>query len=470
MKNTVFLLMLICSLSFSQTIEQVIEENDLKINEVEGFIKSNNLQIEHDDCISIDNPDFVKNDNYASQQNSENETQYVFNVYFHVINKTNGTRVVEIGEDQIMDAVALLNANFNQYSIFFKFTGYGSINDSDWTTINGPSEFIALQTYAKENGYYKNEAFNVFICEDLVDRSGMAMKPGTVSLIEDKYLLSSSLLHEVAHNFLIHHIYLYAGTPYCEYVNGSNSATRGDKITDTNASHVLDANGLDNIQGNADDEVVYHGGTQFSYNNPNNKLDCNDELYQDVQIANYMSSNSYFGVRNSFTEGQGVRMRESIVNYSNTIYSDVQNSISSLYQPYVGNYAGVNPNSNTATPLKFQKGFDYQFVYCNKTHVVKKQCSVNEIPIGHPYHTSIKILQVSSVNTENCNIPRPEAYNGGQIISSSNMYFDNYSIEEINAEEIQDADLIDNLNDGFYIIKTNYKNGETMQETIYKSN
>ena len=156
MKNIVFLLMLICSLSFSQTIEQVIEENNLKINDVKEFIKSNNLQIIHDSCISIDNPDFVKNDNYIPLSTSENETQYVFNVYFHVINKTNGTRVIEIGDDQIMDAVALLNTNFNQYNIFFKFTGYGSINDSDWTTINNASEFIALQAYAKENNYYKN--------------------------------------------------------------------------------------------------------------------------------------------------------------------------------------------------------------------------------------------------------------------------------------------------------------------------
>ena len=86
MKNLKLLfVLLISSFSYAQTIESLIQQNNLKLSEVENFIKQNNFQIPIDGCVDFPNPNYTAiNSNYSrsAQRNTQNETQYVFNVYF----------------------------------------------------------------------------------------------------------------------------------------------------------------------------------------------------------------------------------------------------------------------------------------------------------------------------------------------------------------------------------------------------
>jgi hypothetical protein len=508
MKNLKLLLILLFStFSYAQTIESLIKQNNLKLSEVENFIKQNNLQIPIDGCVDFPNPDYKTiNSNYSksTQRKKQNETQHVFNVYFHVINKNNGTREIPIGENEIMDAVALLNINYNPINIFFKYIGHSAINDSNWTTVRNSTAFNNLRTYAIANDYYVKEAFNIFICEEYVPGAGVAFKPGTMSLIEDEDLLNSTLQHEIAHNFLIHHI--DRATNICEYVDGTNSDTTGDLVIDTNAAHKLVVKGADNIVGTADDEVVYSNGI-YTYNNfKNNRVDCINTPYRNVQILNYMATNTYLGIRESFTNGQEIRMRETIENNLMTTYANVQNNISSLYEPYYSVILGAEGNENiystkddTKIPgnilicrnpvliKKFQKGFDYDFYTFDNWDYVNTPTNTvfdfsktanDYIIIENKNRHAVKINQINNNNIKGYtnlgrskgHICKSEPATSGKIISKTNFGSYNFHIKDLNEKEVINPNLEQELESGkYHTIQKTTKSGITTQRTIYKN-
>jgi len=494
MKKITFLFLLFSTISFTQTIESLIQKNNLNLSEVEFFVKQNNLQIPIDGCVDFPNPDYSpQKSNYSKsiQKSTQNETQYVFNVYFHVINEDDGTREIPIGENEIMDAVALLNINYNPFNIFFKYIGYNDINDSDWTTVANPTAFQNLRTYAIDNNYYIEEAFNVFICEEFGSGSGIAFKPGTMSLIEDEDLLTSALQHEIAHNFLIHHIHQPSNA--CEYENGTNSDIAGDLVTDTNAAHPIDIDGADNIIGNEDDEVVLLNGI-YSYNNANNnRTDCINTAYTNVQILNYMASNSYLGIRNSFTNGQGVRMRETIENNLTTIYGNVQNTIESLYQPFdvsiiedalVISVTDNTPNNGMATVCRnivtrhrFQKGFDYIFTQTNDSDSSYTDANTLPVIVNAKDQISVKIEQIDNSQQEiiipviysDGQICNEEAYVSGKTLTSHDMGSGQFIIKKLTEQEASDPNLEQSLDSKkYHVIQKTTSTGLTIQKIIYK--
>ncbi|WP_299015097.1 hypothetical protein [uncultured Polaribacter sp.] len=498
-------LLLVCSYSYGQTIESIIQQNNLKLSKVKSFIKQNNLQVPIDGCVDFPNPNYIEpypNYSQSLQRSAQSETQYVFNVYFHIINESDGTREIAIGENEVMDAVALLNRNFNSFNIFFKYTGHGAINDSNWTIIENSADFYDLRSYAKENDYFVENAFNIFICEDFKAGAGIAFKPGITSLVEDEDLLNSTLQHEIAHNFLIHHIHKFTTT--CEHVNGNNADITGDLVTDTNAAHKLDLNGADNILGNEDDEVIFLNNG-YVYNNFSNKVDCTNTPYKDIQVLNYMASNSYLGIRKSFTNGQGVRMRETIKNNLNTIYANVQNSISSLYEPYFYEITGAEGNENINStkddpnisqniivcrnPLlisKFQKGFDYNFytfdTWDDKNAPINpvldfKKVNNEYAVVKNKYKHAIKINQISNNIKIYTNlggyrgfICKSEPATAGRIVTASNLGSNDISVKNLNEKQVVNPNLVKELEKGkYHTITRTTKSGVSTQKTIYKN-
>ncbi|WP_435262737.1 hypothetical protein [Tenacibaculum sp. nBUS_03] len=435
----------------------------LKLSEVENYMELNKIQpAQCADSKNTINDNLDETGNTRFRNTSLINKIRVFNVFFHVVNENNGNRSVPISENDLLDAVANLNKTFNQFKIFFKYNGYDQIN-STWRSvlyIGGNRTFNQLVEYSKSIGKYQKNSFNIYIVStiryskyDTRKIAGLSNKPGLNSVIDDEYLLTSTLPHEIGHNFSLEHTYRNWNHSNC------NLVTQNDHVDDTLPSIAY-------VNSEIDSDCSTYIGSE-------NKNKCGIDFTQ-VPASNFMSSNVLpcRSLENAtFTAGQGKRMMLAIQNKWNIIYKKAENSIESLYEPYQGTYVqGIyqDPNNVSIKEMKFQKGFDYQFVDCKKTNFIKKSYSIHEIPKGHPYFTAIKILQISNSEAYNCNIPRPSTYNGGTIVSFGNVIDNNYIIKKLDSKEIQNPKLIETLPFGYHIINKEFKNGEVHQKAIYK--
>ncbi len=468
---------------------------------------------------------------HTAQRSSTDTQKYVFNIFFHVIRDSNGNNVTNTTENDIQDAVAMLNVTYNQFDIYFKYRGFDYIDDSSLLTIdyvsNDPNNEYQ-QLYNRPE--FRNDAFNLFIV-DVVhfnggNAAGIGARPGILSVFNKDYLLSATLPHEIGHNFNLLHTYQGWNSLDCEHVNGDNCDTAGDLVCDTPASYPFPPEDIVNFEycnGNAD------------YQNLEGATDCIGYLYVDVPIHNFMSSNRflaqnyYNNMRREFTPGQGVRMRETIANYMNSIYQPTQTTIASLYEPYEENtpveigeiHFTLQDNLAVGVPYywaplkhfgyKFQKGFDYEvylweydwnYFYNSNTQqyemetinysypfllssVDKPNIFCNNCPNGTPcsspdqlyYDTgniAIKILQIDTNNIvpiESSVTPIPGPTVQATTIISSDPNMNNATIKELNEQESNDPNLIDNLESGkVHRIIKHLDNGENDVKNVYKDN
>lgn len=230
------------------------------------------------DCHLLKNPDYKEPDRtlYRTtvQLQPSTATKYVFNVKFHyVVDGTTTGATSALGIDQAMNAIMILNTNYNQFNIFFKYKGFDKITAPQFMNINAEANspevsptdptFTAMIAYSKTgitNPVYDYAAMNLFVV-DKIDKkistgvaqvAGVAYIPGIDSAFTMSRFLTSTLPHEIAHNFNVVHIWENSGgyslvnniptwfpNPIGELVNGDNWATAGDFIQDTPASHRL---------------------------------------------------------------------------------------------------------------------------------------------------------------------------------------------------------------------------------------
>jgi hypothetical protein len=221
-------------------------------------------------------------------------------------------------------------------------------------------------------------------------------------------------------------------------------------------------------------------------------------MYQDVDLFNFMSlMYSYLPPLNSqhFTNGQGVRMRETIA-IPSLNFDAVSTSIDALYEPYKNTYYGAGPTLPNHRPL-FQPGFDYYFVPCSGDYNepsdyndVSFNFSINNLcddciinknsldlnSITHPNHTAVFINQLNINDLRHGGQPRKcynnnnRTANSGEVIKFvDNIPNTNVIIDSKDQQEINDENLIQNLDSGLYIIKKNYDDGTQEQQTINKS-
>jgi hypothetical protein len=456
-----------------------------------------------------------------------------------------GYNGITFTEDDTLRAVANLNMEYNQFNIFFKYIGWDSFEtpgvpkvryeDPDGNEIfecidypgeMDPEGFGAIDYcqrndlfgYASSYGYRINDALNIYIPYRCDFFGGLAWIPGNRSIVPYYSIDDIALPHEVAHNLGLQHT-TYEWTENdpdpnnpdypcadwdCEHVTRTpsdsnyNATCKADKISDTNA--------VPNFKREHYQELLELGYTQeeaeamdVPYNYVENCIyigsgdDCEDQLYNinPDDVSNLMLPAHPDDCEEfAFTHGQGRYMRESI-NWYSTL-RDLLTDVSSLYEPYTGEYFVAGPIPND--PPLFQPGFDYWFVSCSCEDVdfdCDEPCDFDETSfennhtiilnihkeetdysiITHPNHSSIYIDQLSQLSVRRCY----DNWNRGAIGGSVTLFNDgvintNVTVTSKDSLGINNQNLIIDLPQGLYKIEKNYNDGTTQQAIIQKGN
>ena len=476
-------------------ISELLKDKSLELSKVEDYVLDK--KIVPPQCGSIYHPDTTDKElNYYEKSSSPNsDVKYVINVFFHIICKNDGTREVPIDENNIIDAVATLNNKFNQFNIFFKYKGFNNINNTNKLTIfyglQGQTPFgtfTELVQYSKSINKYQGDSFNIFIVDKIfnnniqyIQYSGMANKKGVNSVIDDEYLLTSTLPHEIGHNLSLLHTYHNWNKSNCELANAN------DNVDDTIPSTTFSSD-----QVNSD---------CLTYTGTNNNTKCNINFPQ-VPANNFMSPSTLpcRSLNNAiFTEGQGLRMRTAIQQNLYTKFADVMSSTESLYQPYsseiiLGEITHTEPDPDNIgneivyrTPStynhKFQKGFDYEFYQteapCNTPGKLRLEHSVtkNEEPEDTGYVRAVRIKQLGNdiivytclggyKGKANNSVP----INSIIIISKESLGDNKYQTQILGINDLKknpnyEQKLPPNK---YYFIRKMLENGMLIKKTIYK--
>lgn len=443
--------------------------------------------------------------------------KYVFNVKFHIVKNDDGSGVTATyGENEVMNAIMIMNTNFNQFNIFFKYKGYDVINSTLFMKIrngNWPNSnlthptFNDLIEYSKTgmaNPVYDYNALNLFIVEGInyttlspfnTRTAGIAKMPGIDSVYGHNYFLSNTLPHEIAHNFFLLHTAEHSDTQDCERVASDptdinyNSDTKGDYVEDTKASFYFGGN--------------FVNQANCSFQNPTNHADCINTPYVNVPVRNYMTSmnpcqslqSNYLPGTGEFTIGQGSVMRNTIAlyyNHPNNFYgfSNAKNTVESLYQPfetipYGGNIIRSVTDNNDGTAEvcrnmlikhRFQKGFDYSFTNVNPSD--PSLATLIDLPeiINTTYTFGVQINQVNPdivndvfVDCHRESFCQTEDFVKGLVVSTNVLGSMNLTLEELNEIQVKDPELYDKLMSQYYhIINKETSSGAIKQTFIYK--
>ncbi|WP_432412115.1 hypothetical protein [Rasiella sp. SM2506] len=433
---------------------------------------------------------------YTYSTNPDDLASYaprVYNVYFWVIKKDDGSGNTTITENKILQGIANLNITFNQFNIFFKYRGNGTLNKTEHIVWENTSEFTTMLNYAKSIGANKPDMFNVYIPREAQGFGGIAERYVSTNLgVSGGNVASPTLINEMGHCFNLRH--LDSGGSNCENVTRDpndpnfNAYDTGDRVADTPATRHLNTSDVD------PNNCTYIG----TY------TDCSVPVAQQYQILepdvrNFLMRGTYIDAttckKEYFTTGQGFRMADAILVDEATnggVFTAAETSVASLYEPYSGEYYVSGPSTSTL-PL-FQPGFDYHFVTCNcdcsqpspygdsfswSVSVHDKIISKYETDystIYHPNHTAIIIN--SFQNTDLVYLDPQRCYDNDSMFASDGLltrfnddvFNANVTITPQDSTSINNPNLIDDLPNGLYSIEKNYIDGTTKQTVIQKGN
>lgn len=355
--------------------------------------------------------------NYSTDSNDvANFGVKVFNIKFWQINAPDGSNPAPLSENMVLEAVANLNIEFNKFKIFFKYRGYGEYDspsnviqkvydysipgcttvtdqngnpviDLDGYGVLNRCQIGALMSDTAINGAYDATAFNVYVPYECQQFGGGAFYGNTKSIIPTANILSGTFIHEVGHTFGLRHTFENFNAAdndpskcyLVEHVTRDpndpdfNTDTRGDFVVDTNAvarfsDEYCRENGLPGT------DCFISSGFYAYYIDPINcnytgfGTDCLNEPYTiyPSDTKNYMN----YGISsctNQFTPGQGIRMQETIEQFSDPgeKFDVASTPISSLYEAYKGEYYLAGPAQNPNDKPLFQPGFNYYFLECD---------------------------------------------------------------------------------------------------------
>ena len=411
----------------------------------------------------------------------------VYNVYFWIIRKDNGTGNSTINKDSTLEAIANLNIAFNEFNMFFKYKGTNDIRSTNHIVWDSISEYYQVLNYAQTIGAVKPDAFNVYVPREFI-YGGITNLVSTNIGVGANNLTDATFVHEFGHCFNLEHLDRASAGLNCENVTRDpnnpnfNADIAGDFVADTAATKLL-------MNFDVNTACIYVG----------NKTDCSNppEQYQipDEDIRNFLMRGTSCE-KGYLSPGQGIRMREAIVEDAgpngSSVFVAAETDIPSLYEPYSGGYYTGGPVMPTL-PL-FQPGFDYRFVPCDcdcsppspygdtfpylastNDKVVSKD-ETDYSTIFHPNHTAIKIESLANLGPfylepQRCYDNNDLPANGGKVTRfNDNIFNANVTITPQDSLGINNPNLILDLPNGLYSIEKEYLDGNYEQTVIIKDN
>lgn len=241
-----------------------------------------------------------------------------FTIFFWGINDDTASNTPTINEATVQEAMNRINDDFNPFNIFFRLKGF------DNQSFNSTAHHIGanleeIGTYAKQNGFFSPNSFNVYIPEDHGPGSGEARFNSTICAVQKSDFNDYTLTHELAHDFFILHTREFFNTDDCEHVTRDiespnyNADIAGDRVSDTAACPRYN---FPTLGEELDEENCLYIG---------DLVDCQGTPYEIFQedILNYMSAFA-FSCRSIFSTGQKIRMHESILADVNDVFNNAK--------------------------------------------------------------------------------------------------------------------------------------------------
>lgn len=215
-------------------------------------------------------------------------------------------------------------------------------------------------------------------------------------------------------------------------------------------------------------------------------------------VYNYMGI-YYNAQRSKFTPGQKQRIREKLLGnfvstnndifYALALNTDGTPDILVLYQPFqasktITSIASTTDNGNgTATVcrnyvssgFRFQPGFDYEFPENIAPDLNAYTTAQTPLIAAPAFNCPVKILQLSNNLGEAPTVCRGvdcviEPLRRGTLYSTQVLGSMNITVEELDAIEVKDPDLYNNLmSQYYYILKKETSSGAKLQEVFYKN-
>jgi len=220
-----------------------------------------------------------------------------FTIIAHIVNDSAG--VPNITQGAITAAIATVNQYFEPICVTFVICEFRYIDNFQYDTLHQDLEYPEVLVK-----YHQENRINMFFVAETNIGASFASLAGIANLTSGGIVIMKPhgglvYTHEMGHYFGLSHTHEGAGLPGSELVDGSNSATAGDLITDTPADpytglpmpSYLDGCRFINMQQDANgDYYDPHVGNIMSYYDSACKCEFTYEQYK--KMANtYLSSN-----------------------------------------------------------------------------------------------------------------------------------------------------------------------------------
>lgn len=494
-------------------------------------------------------PEIHDTSNYSADTvyDFENAEPKVFNVYFYGLELTNGYTdpYNPLTEEMALERIARLNIAFNPFKIFFKYRGiehYSALyeNPSDPDDPHNGTE-VAILPKNKLLAWMENisDPNNINF---VFHRPGTCQNDYGYGSIGSKTILfrycklnPTYFVHQMGHMFGL--LNTYYGTGYSPQSNAIpqeppcneepyddilftpnftgipenvtrdennayyNADVAGDMVVDTPAS----------FRGAEDNYChSYYPNTTYEFLEHPSIVDNSPEhlMYVDVDMFNIMTFTSRLN-RDHFTNGQGVRMRETI-EISTLNFAEVETTVASLFEPYKEvfdplcntnnttldyyfseipdedprdidlesglTYRSIDPNIPRGCIVSyFQPGFDYEVYWCRPINIQgdwevgdlycvydKESYIIPMISLGAKV---IKIVQLDQYGA--CNHPFIDSIRavGGSIYTHGNT---TYEADPLDSIQINNSNFLFSLPNGIHTIKVQTNENEIIEKTIIK--
>jgi len=448
------------------------------------------------------NPDPQGMYSYSTTFDPSHTTSHplVLNIKFWDLRQDDGTTNLLLTRADALEATANLNIVYNEFNIFFKYLDFQYVDDDNayfQTGLHGMRDRLIELELDTQN------SLNVILSD--ITETGNAVPLGNYCQVPKIHTTEWVTIHEIGHNLGLNHTFYRSQIPQgctvCEHVTRDpnnecdpnndpcepcfNATDKGDKVTDTAAINQASPSNNYNYE-ICDYEILGQ--------------DCQSTFYDlfPQDLENYMNVNIPNGVytcRTMLTSGQGVRMRETILDRPD-IFVPISGEVSDLYEHYTGEYYVSGPAQDPHSWPLYQPGFDYVFQSCSCANqdfydCVNGPCDfdqtafqnniliVNTVSkyesdyssITHPNHSSIYIDQLGSYGNRRCYDNWNRAALGGSVVQFNDGVINtNITINPQDSRQINNPNLIDNLQQGLYKIEKSYNDGSTQQNVIFKEN